>query len=168
MKLKWWNRGLKSINWRIFRSENRKKGSTANNNLNPALPECPCVSSITYLMPSNRFSRSRSCGSRQLWYNRLETMNARQMSKFSSPSSNEVILVISCSPNSMVKGDKARADEIMETGLDAGRDDGRDPDRDRDIVCLVLIHTKSKPREQESSFLSDVYSIRRLCDRIQR
>ena len=58
----------------------------------------------------------------------------------------------------MVKGDKARADEIMETGLDAGRDDGRDPDRDRDIVWLVLIHTKSKPREQESSFLSDVYS----------
>ncbi len=34
----------------------------------------------------------------------------------------------------MVNGDKARADEIMETGLDAGRDDGRDPDRDRDIV----------------------------------
>ena len=61
-------------------------------------------------------------------------MKARQISKFSSPSSNEVILVISCSPNSMVNGDKARADEIMETGLDAGRDGGRDPDRDRDIV----------------------------------
>jgi hypothetical protein len=61
-------------------------------------------------------------------------MNARQMSKFSSPSSKDVILVINCSPSSMVNGDKARADEIMETGLDAGRDDGRDPDRDRDIV----------------------------------
>lgn len=85
-------------------------------------------------IPSNLFSRSRSCGSRQLWYNRLETMNARQMSKFSSPSSKDVILVINCSPSSMVNGDKARADEIMETGLDAGRDDGRDPDRDRDIV----------------------------------
>ena len=33
----------------------------------------------------------------------------------------------------MVNGDKASADEIMETGLDAGRDDGLDPDRDRDI-----------------------------------
>ena len=56
------------------------------------------------------------------------------MSKFSSPSSKVVIFVMSCSPSSMVIGDKASAVEIMETGREAGRDDGREPDRERDIL----------------------------------
>ena len=88
---------------------------------------------VAYLIPSNRLSRSLSCGSRQLWYRRLETKKSLQMSKFSSPSMKVVIFVISCSPSSMVSGDKASAVEIMETGREAGRDDGREPDRERDI-----------------------------------
>ena len=40
---------------------------------------------------------------------------------------------MSCSPSSIVDGDKARPVDIMETGREAGRDEGREPDRERDI-----------------------------------
>jgi hypothetical protein len=58
------------------------------------------------------------------------------MSKFSSSSSNIVNFVISCSPKSIVKGDKAKAVDTIETGLDAGREEGLEPDRERGIAEL--------------------------------
>ena len=54
------------------------------------------------------------------------------MSKFSSPSSNPVILVINFSLRPLMTGD--RVVKTIEMGLDAGLDEGRDPDLDLGIA----------------------------------